>query len=186
MKVYNKNTVKLVQDALSKSDAALEQQEYGFFNRLNIGGVRIELTTDSAGQHMGQAVVTNNNIDSSYISVWKTYAPGKFLIRDWRKQVLNKDGMCPYYILRFEYQDTHLKVMLRELFEDDEKLRSEYADVKKGGKVFSIIKICNEDISEDSWLSTNSKKRNFFDATELDEIEGVGVNDLSDVISTMF
>ena len=186
MKTYNKNIVKLIQDVLSKNSSALEQQEYGFFNRLNMAGVRIELSKDSAGNHIGQIVMTNNNIDSGYISVWRTYAPGKFLIRDWKNQVLDHNGMCPYYIVRFEYQGAHMKAMLRELFEDDEKLKEEYTDVKCGNRVYTIIKICNEDITEDMWLTTDSKKRNLLDSTELDEIDIIDNGELNDVITTMF
>ena len=79
-----------------------------------------------------------------------------------------------------------MKAMLRELFEDDEKLKEEYTDVKCGNRVYTIIKICNEDITEDMWLTTDSKKRNLLNSTELDEIDIIDNGELNDVITTMF
>ena len=99
---------------------------------------------------MGELHIANYTLDSSYYRIWKAFPPGKYLIKDYRKQVKNKDGLCPYQIVRWTSDDNQrLRAIVRELLEEDK----DDIDVTIDGANYKVIKIVDEDEIEEGWLT---------------------------------
>ena len=174
--VYNKQTVELLQKAIDKKQVTVEKQEYGFLDRLYMTGIRIDLVTDSVtGRRDGMHNISNYHINTDYISVWKTFSPGHFLIQDFKKDVRNEDGECPYIILKTTLNLLPVRAILREIFEDSRKVREAYGDVSLDNKLYTIIKMCPDDPDDDTWLSGLSK----IDIDHCDAIDRVDGLDVS-------
>ena len=160
-KVYNEKTVAGLRDALKTGQATLERQDYEtFFEGLRVAmaGIRVELYTDkTTGCRTGQYVITGRNINTEYTNVWRQYAPGRFLIGDWRRDVRDRDGLCPYFVVHYTVGTTPVRAVVRELFENAPKMREEMRDFDLDGCVYSIVKICPDDPDDDSWLSGTGK-----------------------------
>ena len=155
--VYSKNTIEIFQAAIDNLKPKFEQQEYGFLDRLMMAGIRVELKKEPSGRFDGQIVTTSYRIDGEYTSIWKTYSPGHFLISDWKKQVMDLNGKCPYYIVKTKLGTFKVRAILREIFEENAKLRDQYADITYDGHAYTVIKICPDSEDDDSWLSGNGK-----------------------------
>ena len=158
-KVYNETTAAYLRDAIEKGAATFERQEYGFLDKLNMAGIRIELFEDkTTGRRCGQHVITAQNINTEYIKIWKTYAPGKFLISDYRKDVRDKEGNCPYFLVKYKGADNRqMRAIVRELFEIAPRMREDMKDFEMNGKYYSIVKICPDDPEDPTWLSGINK-----------------------------
>ena len=160
-KVYNEKTVSGLRDALKSGQATLERLEYEkFFTgfRMKMAGIRIELYIDKTrGRRVGQVVISNHFINTEYTNIWKQYSPGKFLIADWQRDVCDKDGQCPYFLVHYKVGDVKLRAIVRELFENAPKMREEVKDFELNGHVYTIIKICPDDPEDESWLSGTDK-----------------------------
>lgn len=155
MRVYNESVLNDLQKAIDTGSAKWERQEYGFLNLLDIAGVRIKLYYDERlKMRMGENVISDYTIDTNYMRNWRAFPPGQYIIKDWRKDVLNKDGLCPYVIIKWT-SDEHqnLRAILRELLEDDK----DDPDVKLEGVSYKVIKIVDADEVEDGWLSFEPK-----------------------------
>ena len=159
-KVYNEKTVSEMRDALKCGKGTLERLNYDFFNglRLTMAGIRIELFIDKVtNRRMGQNVISNHTISTEYTNVWKQYAPGRFLISDYRKDIRDKEGRCPYFIVHYKVGETALRAIIRELFENAPKMREEMRDFDLDGHIYTIVKICPDDPEDDTWLSGMGK-----------------------------
>ena len=158
MRVYNESILKDLQKAIDSGSAKWERQEYGFLKTLDSAGVRIELFYDERlKMRMGQHVISDYTIDSNYIRNWKGFPPGRYLIKDYRKEVLNKDGKCPYLIIWWTSDENQkLRAILREILDGDEK---EETDVKLEGVAYKVIKIVDADEIEEGWISFEPKAR---------------------------
>ena len=176
MRVYNESVFNDLQKAIDSGSAKWERQEYGFLNIIDSAGIRIKLYfNERLNLRMGENVISDYSIDTNYMRNWLAFPPGKYLIKDWRKNVLNKDGLCPYVIIRWT-SDEHqnLRAILRELLEDDK----DEPDVTLDSVSFKVIKIVDSDEIEEGWLSFEPKVRDIShcvtlieDVTEEDEIE---------------
>ena len=158
-RVYNDNTAAYLKDAIASGTATLERQEYGFFDKLNMAGIRIELFIDKVtGKRMGQLIIYAQNINTEYVKIWKTYAPGRFLISDYRKDVRDKEGNCPYFIVKYKGKDERpMRAIVRELFEIAPRMREDMKDFELNGKYYSIVKICPDNPEDTTWLSGINK-----------------------------
>ena len=156
MRVYNESILKDLQKAINSGSAKWERQEYGFLKALDSAGVRIELYYDERlNMRMGQHVISDYTIDSNYIRNWKGFPPGRYLIKDYRKEVLNKDGKCPYLIIWWTSdEEQKLRAILREILDGDEK---EEPDVKLEGVAYKVIKIVDADEITEGWISFEPK-----------------------------
>ena len=173
-KVYNQKTIDMLQKAIDRDEATFERQEYGFVTKLYMAGVRIELLTNSDGRREGIMNITNYNTNNDYMVVWRTFAPGYFMTRDFRKDVRDADGNCPYFIVRTKLHDVPVRCIVRELFEDNAKLRQQYTDQKKDGRLYTVIKICTDlDPEDDTWLTGKDKVGDIAHAAYIDEIVGI-------------
>ena len=133
------------------------------------------------GRRDGALVTTSTSIDHEYISVWKTYAPGHFLIRDWKKEIRDKNGNSPYYVVHYSHGPKQMRAHLRRLIEVEEntisetgkrRMMNDYADLTIDGIHYAIIKICNEESSY-GWITQESGKLDIIHATSIDFVEGV-------------
>ena len=158
-RVYNDNTAAYLKNAIASGEATLERQEYGFFDKLNMAGICIELFIDKVtGKRMGQLIIHVQNINTEYIKIWKTYAPGRFLISDYRKDVRDKEGNCPYFIVKYKGKNERpMRAIVRELFEIAPRMREDMKDFELNGKYYSIVKICPDNPEDPTWLSGINK-----------------------------
>ena len=184
-KIYNQKTIGLLQKAIDDNVATFERQEYGFTKKVYIAGVRIELLTDGNGRRDSLFNIVNNTIDNNYMAIWRTFAPGHFLGRDFKKNTLDAEGQCPYFIVKATLNEVPVRAILRELFEDDQKQKMQYTDIKKDDKFYTIIKMCldtlpeiDEETGEEihdgcEWLPGKDKVADIMHATELDAVPGL-------------
>ena len=151
MKVYNDTILNELQSSIDSGRVTAERQEYGFLRALDCAGVRIELYFDQKlNLPMGQQVINNEHLDSSYIRIWRAFAPGKYLIKDYRKQIKNADGECPYQILRWTSDENQkLRALVREILEGD----NEDIDITLDKRPYKVIKIVDEDVTPEGWIT---------------------------------
>ena len=178
--VYDDKIVDVLHTALVTKMSTLVNVNYPENFKLNIANIKIVLLIDK-GRRDGMLVTTSTNINNEYISVWKTYAPGHFLIRDWKKEIRDKNGNSPYYVVHYSHGPNKMKALLRRLIEVEEntisetgkrRMMNDYADLTIDGIHYAIIKICNEE-SAYGWITPESGKLDIIHATSIDFIEGV-------------
>ena len=151
MKVYNDTILNELQSSIDSGRVTAERQEYGFLKALDSAGVRIELYFDQRlNLPMGQNVINNERLDSSYLRIWRAFAPGKYLIKDYRKQIKNTDGECPYQILRWTSDENQkLRALIREILDGD----NEDTDITLDKRPYKVIKIVDEDVTPEGWIT---------------------------------
>lgn len=178
--VYEDKIVDVLHTALVTKMSELVNVNYPEDFKLNIANIKIVLLIDK-GRRDGALVTTSTSIDHEYISVWKTYAPGHFLIRDWKKEIRDKNGNSPYYVVHYSHGPNKMKALLRRLIEveentisetDKKRMMNDYADLTIDGIHYAIIKICNEE-SAYGWITPESGKLDIIHATSIDFVEGV-------------
>lgn len=178
--VYDDKIVDVLHTALVTKMSELVNVNYPEDFKLNIANIKIVLLIDK-GRRDGALVTTSTSIDHEYISVWKTYAPGHFLIRDWKKEIRDKNGNSPYYVVHYSHGSNKMKALLRRLIEVEEntisetgkrRMMNDYADLTIDGIHYAIIKICNEE-SAYGWITPESGKLDIIHATSIDFVEGV-------------
>ena len=178
--VYEDKIVDVLHTALVTKMSELVNVNYPEDFKLNIANIKIVLLIDK-GRRDGALVTTSTSIDHEYISVWKTYAPGHFLIRDWKKEIRDKNGNSPYYVVHYSHGPNKMKALLRRLIEVEEntisetrkrRMMNDYADLTIDGIHYAIIKICNEGSSY-GWITQESGKLDIIHATFIDFVEGV-------------
>ena len=178
--VYDDKIVDVLHTALVTKMSELVNVNYPEDFKLNIANIKIALLIDK-GRRDGSLVTTSTSIDHEYISVWKTYAPGHFLIRDWKKEIRDKNGNSPYYVVHYSHGPNKMKALLRRLIEVEEntisetrkrRMMNDYADLTIDGIHYAIIKICNEESSY-GWITQESGKLDITHATSIDFVEGV-------------
>ena len=178
--VYDDKIVDVLHTALVTKMSTLVNVNYPENFNLNIANIKIVLLIDK-DRRIGELVTTSKSIDHEYISVWKTYAPGHFLIRDWKKEIRDKNGNSPYYVVHYSHGGNKMKALLRRLIEVEEntisetgkrRMMNDYADLTIDGIHYAIIKICNEETAY-GWITPESSKLDIIHATSIDFIEGV-------------
>lgn len=178
--VYDDKIVDVLHTALVTKMSELVNVNYPEDFKLNIANIKIVLLIDK-GRRDGALVTTSTSVDHEYISVWKTYAPGHFLIRDWKKEIRDKNGNSPYYVVHYSHGPNKMKALLRRLIEveentisetDKKRMMNDYADLTIDGIHYAIIKICNEE-SAYGWITPESGKLDIIHATSIDFVEGV-------------
>ena len=178
--VYEDKIVDVLYTALVTKMSELVNVNYPEDFKLNIANIKIVLLIDK-GRRDGALVTTSTSIDHEYISVWKTYAPGHFLIRDWKKEIRDKNGNSPYYVVHYSHGSNKMKALLRRLIEVEEntisetgkrRMMNDYADLIIDGIHYAIIKICNEESSY-GWITQESGKLDITHATSIDFVECV-------------
>ena len=178
--VYEDKIVDVLYTALVTKMSELVNVNYPEDFKLNIANIKIVLLIDK-GRRDGALVTTSTSIDHEYISVWKTYAPGHFLIRDWKKEIRDKNGNSPYYVVHYSHGSNKMKALLRRLIEVEEntisetgkrRMMNDYADLTIDGIHYAIIKICNEESSY-GWITQESGKLDITHATSIDFVECV-------------
>ena len=178
--VYEDKIVDVLHTALVTKMSELVNVNYPEDFKLNIANIKIVLLIDK-GRRDGALVTTSTSIDHEYISVWKTYAPGHFLIRDWKKEIRDKNGNSPYYVVHYSHGSNKMKALLRRLIEVEEntisetgkrRMMNDYADLTIDGIHYAIIKICNEESSY-GWITQESGKLDITHATSIDFVECV-------------
>lgn len=180
--VYDDKIVDVLHTALVTKMSELVNVNYPENFKLNIANIKIVLLIDDkSGRRDGMLVTTSTSIDHEYISVWKTYAPGHFLIRDWKKEIRDKNGNSPYYVVHYSHGGNKMKALLRRLIEVEEntisetekkRMMNDYADLTIDGIHYAIIKICNEETAY-GWITPESGRLDIIHATSIDFIEGV-------------
>lgn len=179
--VYEEKIVDVLHTALVTKMSEPENMDYPEHFKLNIANVKIELLIENNGRREGMLITTATNIGHEYISVWKSYAPGHFLIRDWKKEIRDKNGNSPYYVVHYLHGGKKMKALLRRLIEVEEKtipetdrkrMLNDYADLTVDGIQYAIIKICNEETAY-GWMTPESGRFDIIHATSIDFIEGV-------------
>lgn len=119
-KIYNQKTINLLQNEIDGGRVRFERQEYGFATKLYIAGIRIELTENKMTGMREQVLnMLSGKTNNEYLKIWKTFSPGHFFGKDYRKNVRDSDGNCPYFILRATLNGVPVRAIVRELFEDD-------------------------------------------------------------------
>ena len=180
--VYEDKIVDVLHTALVTKMSELVNVNYPEDFKLNIANIKIVLLIDDkSGRRDGMFITTSTNISHEYISVWKTYAPGHFLIQDWKKEIRDKNGNSPYYVVHYSHGPNKMKALLRRLIEVEEntisetrkrRMMNDYADLTIDGIHYAIIKICNEDTAF-GWITPESGRLDIIHATSIDFIEGV-------------
>lgn len=165
--VYEKKIIDVLTNSIAVGFSELENVDYPskkFF--INIANIKIELDEQN-GKRDGIIHLMNQSIDVSYIKAWKSYAPGHFLCMDYKKDVRDKDGKSPYYIVKYKHGNLTMKALVRYLFEVDEnigsamdiqKMLDDYDDFEVDGRHYAVIKICNMDKWGDGWLTPETNK----------------------------
>ena len=155
MRVYEQDILKDLQRAIDSGEATIERQSYGFLDKLDSAGVRIELYYDERlNMNMGQFVISNYSIDGNYIRSWRSFPPGRYLIKDFRKQVMNADGKCPYHIVRWKTdEDEPYRGILRELIEGDKDDTDVIINIDAKKVPCKVIKIVDEDETPEGWIT---------------------------------
>jgi hypothetical protein len=163
----------ILRNVVAVDDYKIENIDYPIDSpfKLNMANIVIELSVNkTTGIREGLLNLSSMNINSEYMKIWKTYAPGKFLIRDFRKDIRDKFGMTPYYILRYSYEKNNekneMKVLLRNLIElEDEtvtedikaSIQKEYDDLTINNSHYAVIKMCHDDNTGHNWITTEKK-----------------------------
>ena len=123
------------------------------FNNINIAHIRIDLY-ESSGMRQSGIICLKDKLDKNYIKTWKTFAPGKFVAVDYRKDIRDSNGKTPYYVVHYELNGLKLKALIRKLIElqdnnapEDTKrlLKSRYTDIKSSKGDYAVIKITCDD-----------------------------------------
>ena len=171
-RIYKQKTIDLLQKAIDKGEATFERQEYGFVTKLYLAGVRIELNIDpETGRRDGLVNILNYNTNTEYMSVWRTFAPGTFMIKDFKHDVRDILGQCPYFIVRATLNGVPVRAIVRELFEDNPKVKSQYTDLKQDNSVFTLMKmVADLDPEDDLWLTGKPKTGDIAHAAAIDEV----------------
>ncbi len=120
------------------------------------------------------------------LSVWKQYAPGKFLIKDFMKNRMLNETETPYFVLRFTYNGNKLKVLVRRLIEENSTelkphviavMKKDFSDLTINGETYTLIKISNDDDDEgcpDIWdIIYERKKSDMLHESYLELIPGI-------------
>lgn len=132
-------------------------------------------------------------VDSQYLSLFKQYAPAKFLRKDYLKDIKDANGNTPYWIFKFEYEGNSYRALLRELIELNDETLSDtqkqqlghnYAELQCKDKYYTIIKVV-PDNEEQMWVTNTRMWKPDIVHTEfidyVPEIEGFQPNSTVDL-----
>lgn len=160
-KLYNEKIVSDLQKAVNEERYSKRSiKDFDSISKIYVGGVEIDLIEMNGMKSV--LLKPDETTDKNYMIKWKSYAPGKFLAKDWKKDKRDFIGYTYYYI--FDYvvtdslgEDHSMKALVRSLYEMNTNelkdvelndLVAEYGDIKvtdaEGSSFFAIIKIWNE------------------------------------------
>lgn len=153
--LYKKETNELIENSLKTKLSELERlSSYDEMNHINFAHVKI-VFAESGGRKDAILHFINTPSNPDYLKIFKTFSIGKFLIKDYRKDVRDSSGNIPYYSVKFDYDGNPVKALLREIIEDDSDLISRYSDVVVNDKHYSVLKITQDN---DVWTSDDGYK----------------------------
>ena len=163
MKIYSKNLISSIQNVINSAKFKMKTfHEYDFCEILESTGIRIRFyINEKLNKRECMLIIHNTDITSKYISDWRTSAPGKFCMKDYKKDTRDFIGNTLYHEITFVLNGEQVKVLIRLLNEitdttlsDSEKneLIKQYGDITIDNKYFSIIKII-KDNQRNSWAS---------------------------------
>lgn len=165
--IYDTKIIDVITNSLTMGFSTIDNFDYTSKRFcLNVANIKIELVVEN-GVRDGIIHLMNPAINMDYIKVWKSYAPGHFMCRDFKKDARDKDGKSPYYIIKYKYGEITMKALVRYLFEVDENIGSDsdirkmiedYGDFEFEGRYYAVIKICNMDKWGDGWITPESNK----------------------------
>ena len=156
MKIYPQNLVKSIQTIIDSGKVEISTfNSYDeFIPEINSCEIHIKFTKNSKGDREPIIMVNNSDITSQFINSWRTSAPGKFMCKDYRKDIKDFIGNTLYHVVKFTLDGVKMQMLVRLLTEitaedctesDRKELINEYGDLSISGKIFSIIKIMPDD-----------------------------------------
>ena len=200
--VSKKDLIKEIQQCIDNDKFKITHLEtYDPINKIETSDIILNLITEPNGRRDVIMEISDIDIDSKYISNWKKTPLGKFLIKDWKKDIKDRNGNIPYYCLEIVYKNSHLKILIRNLIEVNEcasdknseqieMLKNAYNDLILDNNIFSIIKIIDDEDGS-SWktkdkyfkLEKESKIIDFSSIIETEEEEPPTLKSIEDKIS---
>jgi hypothetical protein len=174
MKIYNKDIIHSLQNAIDKVQIKMETfKDYTFIMPfIQIAEIKLQLT-EKDGKRDVMYIITNTDINGEYLKEWKKTAPGKFIINDFKNDSRDFIGNTLYHEITFT-NEKHIsyKVIVRLLNEitdttlaeeDKNELIKLYGDIHIDNKYFSVIKVYINDErynieSKDSYKLLDSPK----------------------------
>lgn len=158
MKIYNKEIIKSLQNAINKTQFNMVTfQDYSFMMPyIQIAEIKLQLFVDpSTDKRQAMMIIYNSDINSEYIKEWKTTAPGKFIINDYKSDNRDFIGNTLYHEVSYKNENNiKYKAIVRLLNEitnteiseeDKQEYIKLYGDIKIDNKYFSVIKIYLDD-----------------------------------------
>ena len=159
MKIYNKQIIKNIQHCIKNANIKMKVlNDYSFFetNKITCGEITLHFYYNKeADKREVEYIISNSDVNAIYIKDWKTSAPGKFLMKDYKNDVRDiMNNNTPYYEINFTTHDKNYKGLVRLLIEvsdttiseeDKNVLINNYGDLMIDDRYFSIIKLNDDD-----------------------------------------
>ena len=197
MKLYNKDFIKSIQQAINKTKIKMTTfKDYSFMMPfIQIAEIKLQLYVNSSTNRREIMLIINNtDINSEYIKEWKTTAPGKFICNDFKNDNRDFIGNTLYHEISFISNNIKYKAIIRLLDEITHNDLSEedkneyiklYGDIKIDNTYFSIIKIYKDDgehniESSDSRLLLENPKTTSYEFTSIIENNDILTNNIKD------
>ena len=177
MNLYIKTVIKDIQAAIHRGDYdVIDFKEYnhtflGETDSLYSNGIRLRLNTAANNVRLVDMVINDTCIGHNYLSEWKDTPVGKFLSKDYKKNVKDiNDNIIYHYINYKTLYNLEYTAIIRELVElstdmDENTIKdyiSKYGDICIDNTYYSVIKIWEKNNPSGSCATSNM-------GTEIDE-----------------
>ena len=128
MKIYSKNLISSIQNVINSAKFKMKTfHEYDFCEILESTGIRIRFyINEKLNKRECMLIIHNTDITSKYISDWRTSAPGKFCMKDYKKVV-----EIPVEKIKIISKDVRLL--------DDERMKSFQVSLQKRERIIPFI-----------------------------------------------
>lgn len=168
MKIYPQDLVKSIQKVIDTGKVEIttfKNYDENFIKEINSCDIHIKFTIDKDGRRDAIMVINNSDITSQFINTWRTSAPGKFMARDFKRNNMDFIGNTLYHVVKFELNGEKMMMLVRLLneitedctVEEVKQFIEDYGDLTISKKIFSIIKIVNDN-GRNGWNSWDRYK----------------------------
>ena len=150
MVLYDKKLLQEIQECINLDEFKVDHcSSFSDFNMINIANIKLMFTESPSTGRDVMMNITDTDINADYIKKWKATAPGKFLIKDWKRNVTDRTGGIPYYYLTFNLNNVCYIAIIRNLIElndmlseDERKMFiTQYGNLNIDSRYYAVIKI---------------------------------------------
>lgn len=153
-----------IENALKFSLFEPDNVEYNVLRHMNIAYISFDFISNGNDREC-MIICHKENLGKNYIKTWKSFAPGYFIPRDYRKNKRDSRNKTPYYVIKYIMNNIKMKALVRKMIELEdntldeikkEELIKKYGDVQKDNTYYSVIKICPD--IDTSWVTNPQNK----------------------------